>query len=330
METYIKYSEEFDQLSSEEQALLDKAVVSIKETVQLTPEINGRKTRNFHAKSHAFIYGRYTPETKNTLSSLNPFPQNECEVLARFSNAETQITEDRFSLPAYGISLKISNSEGFEANFPMVNFPVFVTNSVKDLLNMVMAVNQLTQKKEKDENILLSMLNILKEFGSLTIHTGIIKLIDVFKNGLTTKRDSVLNVIYHSIGCYRFGDAACKFRVVPLQKFPTEGLENLSQQEVIQRVLRETDYEVLLQVQISKSLENQPINDLMKEWPDDFETIGRLLFPKQEIITAENTSMEDTDFSPFRNHSQLLPVGKIQRTRLEAYKASAEARRSKD
>ena len=94
----------------------------------------------------------------------------------------------------------------------------------------------------------------------------------------------------------------------------------------MKKTLAEEEVIFDLQVQICKDIEKQPINDLLKEWPDDFTTIGRMAFPVQNIITSEDKSLEKTDFSPFQNPENLLPVGRIQQTRLKAYKASFEAR----
>ncbi len=327
MKNYIPFSEEQNKLSDEENALLQEATISIKNVVGKTHLMNGKKTRNFHAKTHAGVLGTFKLDIKDELlSSLNPFPTSDLKVLARFSNAETKIVPDKLALPAYGISLKISDGAGFEANFPMVNFPVFITNSVSDLLKVVITLNDLALKGLENESKILTGLDLIKNVAATMLNTGIFPLGDALKNGFKMKKDFVLNFAYHSIGCYRFGDAVCKFQLVPRKNFKIENPEEITQQDCLKKTFSEEEIVFDFQVQICKDMEKQPINDLLKEWPDDFTTIGQLVFPVQNIITSEDESLEKTDFSPFQNQEKLLPVGRIQQTRLKAYSASFEAR----
>lgn len=327
MKNYIPFYEEENKLSEEEKALLHNATVSIKKVVENTHLLNGKKTRNFHAKTHAGLLGTLHVDIQDELHAhLNPFPKGSLQVLARFSNAETKIVPDKLALPAYGISLKISGEQGFETNIPMVNFPVFITNSVSDMLKLIINVNDLTLKDLENESKTIRGLELFKNAAAAMLHTGLFPLADAIKNGFKMKKDFVLNFTYHSIGCYRFGDAVCKFRVVPAKIFKVENPEEITQQDCLRKTLAGEDIIFELQVQICKDIEKQPINDLLKEWPDDFTPIGKITFPVQHIITSEDRSLEKTDFSPFRNPENLLPVGKIQQTRLKAYQASFEAR----
>ena len=87
------------------------------------------------------------------------------------------------------------------------------------------------------------------------------------------------------------------------------------------------DVEFQLQVQICRDIEGQPINDLMKEWPEDqFRNLGIIKFQAQQIIDSSSQELEHMSFNPFDNVETLLPTGRIQRTRLETYRAAHEAR----
>lgn len=329
MQNYIKYTPEFDELNAEEQQLLDEAVVSIKEAVAHSEELNGRKTRNFHAKTHAGIVGNFTVITENeTLKKINPFPSEDLSVLVRFSNAESKILSDKLSLPAFGMSLKITSEKGFESNFPLVNFPIFPTNSVTDLLKVVIAVNRVNIDEEKDRGKLMGTLDVMAKFSKLSIHAGFLPMLNVIKKAISIKKDFVLNPIYHSIGCYRFGDFVCKFRMVPKVSYSIEKFGEAEQQEMLKAVMTENTVEFILQIQLSENTDEQPINDLMEEWPaEKFEDFALLYFPIQKVINSKDRELEKMNFSPFENPEGMLPVGKIQQTRLKAYKASFEARK---
>ena len=204
------------------------------------------------------------------------------------------------------------------------------TNSAEDVLEVVKAINERTRKSEKNEVKLWSTLEVVKEFSSLALNSGLLSMMNVMLKSLMMKKDFVLNYTFHSVGCYRFGDAMSKIRLVPQKKYPVEDAAERVQQEMVQEILLQESICFDFQIQVSTDEKKQPINELLVEWPEDqFVTIGRLEFPKQEIITSGNQELEHTSFSPFQNAEGLLPVGKIQQLRHRAYDASFEARTGK-
>lgn len=326
MNALVSYSTSFDALTELETALLLQATKSSAEVVKASKIYNGRLTRNFHAKSYAGIRGNLRI-TDFILGDYH-LPEN-CIATVRFSNASSFINEDKKDIPAYGFSLRLENEEGFLANFPLVNFPVFPTSNCEKFLELVVAINQYIIKNADKKLPLSGIGDVLMSFSSLLIDKDILKITSVIKNTLKMDREFVLNYSYYSIGCYRFGDHICKIRVVPHSKIEFE-TEPETQEQGLQQTLGIQDIKFDLQIQLCKSLEDQPVNDLLIQWPEDqYKTIAILSFPKQIIIPSMDETLERMDYNPFLNPEQLLPVGKIQRTRNQIYQASYTARTSK-
>ena len=323
MTTYIKYSPKYDTLSDEETTLLEEAANTSANVVRHSAQLNGKTTRNFHAKAYAGIRGVFKLNESH-LSNLH-IP-NDCNVLVRFSNASSFINQDKKDMPAYGFSLRLENSEGFTANFPLANFPVFVTSNCEKFLKLVIAVNNFIVESAEKKLPVPEIGDLMAKFSSLIIDKDFFKMFSVIKNAFTLNKEFVLNYTYHSIGCYRFDDKMCKLRVVPQAQFNIE-TDKITQEDALRSILETNELKFDLQIQFAEDEEKQPINDLLIEWPEDcFFSLGTLVFPMQEILGSDNKELEAMDFSPFNNPPELQPVGKIQRTRNLIYKASYEAR----
>lgn len=84
-------------------------------------------------------------------------------------------------------------------------------------------------------------------------------------------------------------------------------------------------YELVLMVQYCNNLNEQPINQLNRVWRNsDFVPIGRIKI--SELIDKDDVALEKMSFNPFESIEGLQPVGKIQRLRDQANKASFKTR----
>ena len=82
-------------------------------------------------------------------------------------------------------------------------------------------------------------------------------------------------------------------------------------------------YQLIAQIAYDEKL--QPINKLTQDWTDtEDDVIGEFQF--EEILNPSNQKLEEISFNPFENPELFKPVGKIQATREEIYKASIETR----
>ena len=160
MKTLLKYTSNLDQLSPSENCDLEKAVISVEKFIKSSSKISdvNYATRDAHSKTYATAKGvlRVSEDLPPFITEV--FKEKEYELLARFSNANLVINKNGRDAPLYGFSLKIKNMNGQDANFPLVNFPLFPTNSPSVFLNFFRSVN--TFLVTKQDNFLVSVLDL--------------------------------------------------------------------------------------------------------------------------------------------------------------------------
>ena len=70
-----------------------------------------------------------------------PFGSDSYEVIARLSNSEPKIMSDKKASSLYGFALGILDDTGKQiVSMPMINLPVFPTQSVTAVLKLVQAI----------------------------------------------------------------------------------------------------------------------------------------------------------------------------------------------
>ena len=142
---------------------------------------------------------------------------------------------------------------------------------------------------------------------------------------LRKRKHFILSFDYHSIGVYRLGNDLVKLKLVPKNtctKFDERRIDH-----AIENYLKDNNYELELMVQYCYNLEKQPVNQLNKMWKNsDFVSIGTIKI--SEVIDKNNKWVEGLSFNPFESIKELQPVGRIQKLRDEAYKASFITRKN--
>lgn len=329
MKPLLKYRHEFDELSAEETRDLDKAVKSVEKFIESSSKISevNYSTRDAHAKTYATAKGFLTVSENLPDFIKEIFDQKEYELLARFSNGNLFINKKGRDSPLYGFSLKIKNVQGQDANFPLVNFPLFPTNSPSIFLNFFRSVN--TFLVTKQDNFLVSLLdlpsliiNSVSLFSSM-FSVDLLKKIIKF---IPKRKDFFFSFNFDGIGCYRIGDYMMKIGLKPVRKLSGIGIHE-SQQDSINEFISLQDSNFLLTVQLCENLENQPVNDLMKTWQNAPEYIlGKIIIPQDSLLDSKSKEIENLNFNPFENAENLQPVGKIQQIRKKIYEASITTR----
>lgn len=323
MASKIKYTSDLDSLTSKEFKLLEKACTAIKHFVSKSDKINNvsHKTRDAHVTAYSTLKGTFF--ANENLEKYHIFPKQKLDCLIRISNAHMKLVSQKRTIPAYGFSVKISDEKQTIANFPLVNFPLFPINNVSQFLKIFISINRFFAG------------NILQKFWNLIriMKNFLLVLPDVFHPSfmaevlkfLRKRKHFILSFDYHSIGVYRLGNDLVKLKLVPKNtctKFDERRIDH-----AIENYLKDNNYELELMVQYCYNLEKQPVNQLNKMWKNsDFVSIGTIKI--SEVIDKSNKWVEGLSFNPFENIEELQPVGRIQKLRDEAYKASFITRKN--
>ncbi len=329
MKFLLQYTSDLDQLSVTENNDLNKAVKSVEKFIKSSAKISETDyaTRDAHSKTYATSTGtlKITESLPEFITEI--FDQKEYDLLARFSNANLVINKTGRDAPLYGFSLKLKNVKGQDANFPLVNFPLFPTNSPSVFLNFFRSVN--TFLVTKQDNFLVSVLDVpslaknsfslLSSMFSLDITKKILKFIP-------KRNHFFFSFNYDGIGCYRLGNYVMKIGLKPIKNLSDIG-KGQPQKESIPEFISLQDSTYFLMIQMCENVEDQPVNDLMKTWKTAPEyCLGKITIPQNSLLNSEDPEIENLNFNPFENAENLQPVGKIQQIRRRIYDVSIATR----
>lgn len=329
----LYYTPEMDRLTPQEQLLLDKDIKLVEKAVRVSAKVNGKKyaTRNAHAKSFGFVRGNFIP-VKNGAGDFSELLRGRnLGVIIRYSHPNFFTFNNGPEYPIYGCSVKIYNKNlPVSARFPLVNLPVFITNSVSKFLKIhinankffIARANPLGLSFLKIPALLLSGLSIFFDSKIFSILRNLVRVLDIEKRFIAT-------YAYHSVGCYRMGDKVVKIRLKPTKhkNTPEEPLTDQTQKLYDHFIKEELSLD--FQVQVGTTERKTPVNNLLKKWSErnsKFVTVGRIVLPKQDITEYRKMAYENLSFNPFENADELKPVGKMQKIRQKIYSSSIAAR----
>ncbi|PIF44399.1 hypothetical protein CLU96_1365 [Chryseobacterium sp. 52] len=320
----LKYNKKFDELNEEEKKLLEinkKTIADFVEQSSCISDVN-YATRNAHAKTYAVADGTFFIDP-DIPEELRPFFDNDkFDLTIRLSNANLKIKNAGKDIPAYGFAVKIKDENGgLIANFPLVNFPLFPTNSVSHFLKLFTAVNRFYIKKWSSFfSLATQVVKVVPSVFTLSFLRNILKL-------LSKRNDFILSFDYHSVGAYRLGDSMIKIKLVPKSVDKNFG-KKIKMKEALKNYFQDHDYSADVLIQFCYNLNDQPINRLNVEWKNSpYLKIGEVKINKGQLLDSRNCTNELLSFNPFENKIFFQPVGKIQKLRDEAYKVSVQTRR---
>lgn len=329
MKTLLTYTPDLDELSSAEKNDLAKAITSVEKFIKSSSKISdvNYATRDAHSKTYATAKGvlRVSEDLPEFIQEI--FKEKEYDLIARFSNANLVINKKGRDVPAYGFSLKIKNINGRDANFPLVNFPLFPTNSPSTFLRFFTSVN--TFLVTKQDNFLVSALDLpslvkngFPLFASLLSVDFLIEIIKLIRR----RNHFFFSFPYGGIGCYRLGNYVMKIGLQPVRNLGKTGKDE-PQKKSVPDFISLHDSEFMLTVKMCENQKDQPVNNLMKMWKNAPEyTLGKITVPKNSALNSSSSDVENLNFNPFENAETLQPVGKIQHTRKKIYEASISTR----
>lgn len=335
MRQFQSYSPEMDALTSDEEKLLAEDLPLIEKAVQVSAKVNKTKhaTRNAHAKSFGFVRGHFIP-VKNEATDITQFLGGaNLGVILRYSHPNFFVTKGTWEYPIYGCSVKIFNkSEPQSAKFPLVNFPVFVTNSLIKFLRIHIKANRFFIALRRSyllaaitaPTLFLAGMRLFFDLQLPAILRNVLKFFDIERQFLPTYD-------YHSVGCFRFGDRVAKVRLKPNFTLPVQKGNDIDQAAILKEYFLDKELSLDFQVQLALNKSTTPVNNLLKDWREkhsEFITVGKIILPKQHLADYENSDYENLSFNPFENIPELQPVGRMQQVRRKIYEASVRTRQT--
>ena len=335
MKKLLTYSPKYDHLTAEEEELLNEDVALIEKAVSVSHKLNKKRisTRNAHAKAFGFVRGNFIPLNNKAADFSKILKGDNLGVIIRYSHPNFFVTKGGGEYPLYGCAIKIYNKNiPVSAKFPLVNLPVFITNSVSKFLKLHIKANQFFISRGtpfslsflKVPGLLKSALSLFFDREILSILNNTVKVLDIEKhliNGYT----------YHSVGCFRLEDRIVKIRLKPSgnEKFKPDA--DIDQADALKVWFLKNDLALDFQVQLATDEKKTPVNNLLKQWKEkhsEFITVGKIILPKQDISQYGSIDYENLSFNPFENPEALLPVGRMQKIRQQIYNKSVATRQS--
>lgn len=312
---------------------------------QATLKDGGKALRSVHAKTHGLLKGELEiaddlpPEFAQGLFAV----PGKYSVVIRLSTIPGDMLDDNVSLPR-GLALKVMSVKGDRLDgagadatqdFVLVNAPAFAVPTAKAFLANLKLLAKTTDKAEGLKRVLSATLRGLE---------GIVEAVGHESPALISlgghARTNILGETFYSQAAIRFGDYIAKISLKPAS-VELEALKNASLntrspnmiRDAVTNFFRQNSAVWELQAQLCLDLATMPVEDSSKRWPEDespFVTIAHVTADAQDAWLDENIREVDEcmAFSPWNGLKLHQPLGSIMRVRKEAYKTSAEFRRS--
>ena len=330
-----------EEQEAETTAGLDKTLTGIREK---TLADTGQALRSVHAKSHGILNATLT--IADNLAP--PYAQGlfarpgSYDAILRFSTIPGDLLSDDVSVPR-GLALKVLAVEGprlpgsegeTTQDFLMVDAPAFAAPTARKFLGNLKTLAGTTDKyeglKETVSHVARAAEALLEAFGK--------------KSGLVTAlgghpATNILGEVFYSQTPFLFGPYYAKFAIRPVspnltalagQKLDVRHHPNAIREAVISHFAAEGG-EWALQVQLATDRDAMPVEDASVVWPEDkspYVTIAHIAAPAQDAWTGDKQRDLDTglSFSPWHGLADHRPLGGVNRTRRDTYRASAEFR----
>lgn len=335
MKKFLTYSPKYDYLTAEEEELLNEDVALIEKAVSVSHKLNKKRiaTRNAHAKAFGFVRGNFIPADNKAADFPKLLKGSNLGVIIRYSHPNFFVTKGGGEYPLYGCAVKIYNKNiPVSAKFPLVNLPVFITNSVSKFLKLHIKANRFFISRGTPFSLsLLKIPGLLKSALSLFFDREILPILNNTLKVLDIEKHLISGYAYHSVGCFRLEDRIVKIRLKPSgnEKFKPDA--DINQADALRAWFLKNDLTLDFQVQLAADEKKTPVNNLLKQWKErhsEFITMGQIIIPKQDISRYGSIDYENLSFNPFENPEALQPVGRMQKIRQQIYNKSIATRQS--
>ncbi|MDU0372302.1 catalase family protein [Hymenobacter monticola] len=342
---YVRFDSGVEEIQPNEQQLIDETVESMARVNRFMFEKHRHAIRDAHAKSHGILRGELHvyPNLPAHLAQGMFRQPRVYPVIIRLSSAPGSIDSDTQSA-VKGMAVKIIGVEGRKflpdqtdevtQDFLLVNDTIIPTGDIKSYHDM-----QLRQEKvfiHAPEVVT----TLLTEAGTLVNQAldavGIKKEIPLVVP--PHPHNHILGETFTTLGAIRFGDYVSKISVAPLsanvQALAGEQVKITDQagwRDLVVDFFRAQGAEYELRAQLCTDLQAMPVEDAAVDWPQDqspYQPLGKIVIPAQEAFSPARRAFADDvlSFNPFHCLPEHLPLGSINRARIQAYETSTAYR----
>jgi hypothetical protein len=340
----VRYQASYETGEADEAQTTANLIETIEKIQRKVHADGGHAARGVHAKSHGLLRGelhildRLPPVlTQGLFASPATYP-----VVLRFSTMPGDILDDAVSTPR-GLAVKVVGVKGerldgsqgdVTQDFVLVNGPAFAKPTAKSFAATLKLLAATTDRAE----------GLKKVVSSVT--RGAEKLLESVGGQSATlaalggqPETHLLGETYYSQVPILFGDYMAKIAVAPvssellkLVKLPLDfrGDRDALRSAVL-NFFAVHDAQWELRVQLCTNLQEMPIEDAAKVWPEDqspYLAVARINVPAQ-LAWSEARSLAVDDgmaFSPWHGLAAHRPLGSVNRVRRAVYAATARFR----
>jgi hypothetical protein len=310
----------------------------------------GRALRGAHAESFGLVAGELEVLDglpKQYAQGLFSHPRTY-DAVARYSNGVAHIRADRYLGPILGMGIKLFGVPGRSLldgedsgtlDIPMVNSPVFFSNTAHDYLTTQKLLQELPDSLATTASRNKVLQQLLTSGGRAEPEDWRWDDLLAFVSLLRIERQHLFLYRYYNIGAIRFGRYIARLRITPTTDTASSvvhhGVDTDAEDEPFRRTLvaetAERTHTFTLEAQLCTSLSTTPVDNSSVAWPEElapFRAVALLRVPAQDISDERNIEAADaTAINPWRTRPEHAPLGELNRLRREVYRRSAELRR---
>jgi hypothetical protein len=358
MREFVRYSPGIEAPDPNFESALHTVLEDLRQQVTASPKFDGGVAiRNAHAKGYGLARGEVEiladipPEYAQGIYSK----PGRHEAMVRFSNGQPHINSDKLLGSVCGIGLKIFGIEGRKLledepdsrtfDYAMINYPIFFANTVEHYIFVLKVGAQATAAppptelpQERRARIARFLHDFVTGMGTLEPENWAWEELAAIAQFAQIPFVNLLLSTYYTMGAVRHGDFVAKLRVAPVKEFADGVVRRALDPNAAQQVfrpalvaeLKERPYEFDIQVQLSTSLYQMPVENVTVHWAESlspFVTVAKLRLPQQDIGGDDNLErMDATSMTPWRVTEEHRPLGNIMRSRKEVYRLSSTLR----
>jgi len=339
----LRYSPSVEKEEVGEDKIGDELTETMHKVSETTFKDHGHADRSVHAKSHGLLQGELEVfEPSSDVLAQGLFAKaGRYPVVLRFSTIPGDQLDDNVSTPR-GLAIKIFGVEG-EAlegstgptqDFVLVNGPAFSAPNGKAFLANLKLLAATTDKIEGLKKAVSAAVQPLEKALEGAGHPS---------PTLTTlggqPETNILGETYYSQVPLLFGAYIAKVAVAPVSaelkalKGAAVDLKNRPNglRQAVIDFFAQHGGEWELQVQLCTNLEDMPVENAAKIWPEDkspYVPVARIrVDPQTAWSEARSVAVDDgLSFSPWHGLAAHRPLGSVMRLRKQAYEMSARFR----
>lgn len=342
--TPLRYHPALERFEEDETQTRNALLDALRDISATTSRHCGHAMRSVHAKSHGLLLGEIEvlgdlppPYAQGMFARACTLP-----VALRLSTSPGDILDDSVSTPR-GMALKVVGVQGgrlpgssgdVTQDFVLANGPAFVAADAKHFVKNLQMLSKTTDHAEWLKKLFSATLRgVERTLESVGAPSAAIKSLG------GQPETHILGETFYSQVPVLYGPYMAKVAVAPASpalralagaQLDVNGRPNGLREAVLDFFARH-DAEWELRVQLCTDLEEMPLDDAARVWPEDlspYVAVARIRVPSQLAWSEARAAAIDNGmaFSPWHGLAAHRPLGSIMRVRKLVYETMAQER----